>query len=170
MTRILKNRIAALLAACVTVLSVGCSTEKTDTGTENITVTGAQGYTKTSLVVGESWFADDEQYVITQVSEYFRGFDMLVSNKGEHNGGYIIPGIDGIVYILSPSGSLPDGWRLLADNVIKYTVPDTDSVADANVYFKMAYTGRGVEIPIVGGDIPVIPLGRRIEYIIGNPN
>lgn len=150
-------------AAC---LATGCGDDEPDgQGIETVTVSGAGGYAKTKLEADAFMFTDDERYRILTPPAYFSGFEMLIPSRGAHNGGYITPGSDGIVYILATQQTLPDGWFVLSGNGMTYAEPGSETAAALNVYCKIAYVGRPVEIPVLTGDIPVFPLARSIEYV-----
>ena len=167
----MKLRFFSLILSCACLgLVQGC--DKDDSGNdgksvEDITVTGATGYTKTVLEAGMPLWPDDYANVVEVLGTYFDGFEILISEKGVHPGGVIIPEHDGLVYILSPVSVLPDGWTSVSGNSVGYTPAGAAQPASINIYSKLAYAGRPVPIPVVSGDMAVYPLGRHINYVPG---
>lgn len=168
----MKLQLFPTILFCATMmLTQGCDKNDQCTGidgnhsVENVTVTGASGYTKTALKPGMSLWPGDEENTLEAVGAYFTDFEVLTSQKGVHNGGVIIPEHSGIVYLLSASAALPHGWIVVPGSSVIYTPPGADKAVNIAIYSKQAYAGKPVKIPIISGDLAAYPLGRHLKYI-----
>lgn len=156
-----------LLLAAIIPLILACGKDSAPaTGTpETITVDGA-GYTRAVYGAGAVVMPDRHAVLSGAMHPYFEGFEMLVSNSESHPGGTLTADMTGPVYILAPSSPVPSGWRLVADTSAGESTCNCtygSSVIAVSIFSKIVKAGVKVQIPVLEGVLPAIPLARRIN-------
>lgn len=166
----MKPTIKYLLGAMLAVpLLCGCREETPDTNeniAETIVVSGAEGYRKQTFSEGAR-IITDRAYKVTNIPDYFNGFEMLTSKARANNGGTITTQMDGLVYIVAPASAKPEGWSVVPNTIyqdrdMKYATADQE--VKLSVYMKRAYAGKPVEIPQVTTFASAVPIARKIVY------
>ena len=166
----MKSTIKYLLGAMLAVpLLCGCREETPDTNeniAETIVVSGAEGYRIQTFTEGAR-IITDRAYKVTNIPDYFNGFEMLTSKARANNGGTITAKMDGLVYIVAPASAKPEGWSAVPNTIyqdrdMKYATADQE--VKLSVYMKRAYAGKPVEIPQVTTFASAVPIARKIVY------
>lgn len=148
-------------------LFLACRKESASTGIpDTVTVDGA-GYTRAIYDEGAVVMPDKNAVLSGAFHPYFKGFDMLVSNSESHLGGQITASVAGPVYILAPSSPVPSGWQLVADTAAgERTCNCTygSTVVAVSIFSKVVKAGVPVQIPVLDGVFPAIPIARKITW------
>ena len=166
MNRNLKILLLALFALPLFTACHDETEEQPDSLAETIVVSDAEGYRKQLLSEGAK-IITNRAYKVTNIPDYFNGFEMLTSNGRANNGGTITTQMDGLVYIIAPASAKPEGWAVVPntlhqDREMKYAT--TDQEVKLSIYMKRAYAGHPVEIPAVSTFASAIPIARKIIY------
>lgn len=166
----MKQTIKYLLEALLALPLLACHEEKTpdasDCMAETIVVSGAEGYRKQIFSEGAR-IITDRAYKVTNIPDYFNGFEMLTSKARANNGGTITAKMDGLVYIVAAASAKPEGWSVVPNTIyqdrdMKYAT--TSAETKLAVYMKRAYAGKPVEIPQVTTFASAVPIARKIIY------
>lgn len=160
MNRNLKILLLALFALPLFTACHDETEEQPDSLAETIVVSDAEGYRKQLLSEGAK-IITNRAYKVTNIPDYFNGFEMLTSNGRANNGGTITTQMDGLVYIIAPASAKPEGWAVVPntlhqDREMKYAT--TDQEVKLSIYMKRAYAGHPVEIPAVSTFASAIPI------------
>ena len=166
MNRNLKILLLALFALPLFTACHDETEEQSDSLAETIVVSDAEGYRKQLLSEGAK-IITNRAYKVTNIPDYFNGFEMLTSNGRANNGGTITTQMDGLVYIIAPASAKPEGWAVVPntlhqDREMKYATADQE--VKLSIYMKRAYAGHPVEIPAVSTFASAIPIARKIIY------
>lgn len=166
MNRNLKIGLLALLALPLFAACHEETEEMPDSIAETIVVDGAEGYRKQILSEGAR-IITNRAYKVSNVPDYFNGFEMLTSNARSNNGGTITTLMDGLVYIVAPASAKPEGWSVVPNTVHQdreMMYATTDQEVKLSIYMKRAYAGRPVAIPEVSTFASAVPIARKIVY------
>lgn len=140
--------------------------DASDLAAETIVVSGAEGYRKQTFAEGAR-IITDRAYKVTNVPDYFNGFEMLTSKGKANNGGTITTRMDGLVYIVAPASAKPQGWAVVPNTIYQdrdMMYATADQEVKLSVYMKRAYAGKPVEIPQVTTFASAVPIARKIVY------
>ena len=159
-----RNLILTLLIPLL--LSCGKESSHSSGTPDTITVDGA-GYSRAVYEEGAIVMPDKHAVLSGALHPYFKGFEMLVSPSESHPGGTMTADINGPVYILAPSSPIPSGWQLVADSSAGEATCNVSygtSVMAVSIFSKVVKAGAPVNIPVLDGVLPAIPLARKIHW------
>lgn len=150
-------------------LSASCGKEEAEVRPGTITVYG-NGYCADMPTVFEenAVIMKDSTRLTGGIHSYFKDYQMLVSEKYSHNGGYIISDADALVFVIAALNSMPPSWKEVADsgnkdNPLKLTIDG--NVVELRIYSTVAYAGKKVAIPTSKKAFCATPLAKKINYV-----
>ncbi|NDP20400.1 MAG: T9SS type A sorting domain-containing protein [Paludibacter sp.] len=99
-------------------------------------------------------------YTMENIPTEFAGFEFLASDGKITNEGTITPSVNGLIYIIAPTGGVA-GWSLVPNSEFYYT---DGTQTKASIYQKTATANTPVAIPSVTSFAGATPLAKVIHY------
>jgi len=125
-----------------------------------ITVEGKDDiFVKRTFTNGTVFFTN-RTYTLENIPTSFDGYEFLASAGKSVDTCVIIPSMNGLIYMIAPSGGL-NGWVVVEASEFSYSDGNHTKLS---IYQKAVVLGDSIDIPLVSSFPGTSPLAKTIEY------